>query len=209
MKLSGYIFLPTLLSVIGLTSCGQFPKTNKTSYTVDNSIVSEVKRKIEQFNKQANSNISFIIFENNKKVVTSEQKGEPGLSFTTFIDNSVSIECLNGIEDGFGFSLVINPDTAILRFKVISNSDQVQFRLLENESLQPEVLVRCLTNNITLANPLQIKTGEVIEGKVELESDNFYEVSKEGKRKLKFKLVVYFQSEPLPIIDKQYKTLKK
>lgn len=195
--------------LICFSSCAQKKESQNASYTIDSSIVSEISRKIEPFNGQANANISFVIYENDKEIVHSNEPGEAALSFTCLSDNTLMVDCLNGVNDGFGFSLVIGKDTSFIKFKVVSNNDNVLFKPSKNTILQPELLVNCSSRKVLLAHNPTFASGEVIQGKVELDSEPFYEVSNGKERRLKFRVKSYFKSEPLPVNNREYKTLKK
>ena len=196
--------------LISIISCAQKDsKSRTTDYSIDNSVLKEIENKIEPFNLKANANISWTVFENDKIASTGNEEGEPALAFTSFIDNQIAIDCLNGVDNGFGFALVISSDTSILKLKVLSNNEALLFRKSHNSGFQPELLVPCLTKNITFANQPKFDKEEIVQGKIDLESEPFYELSNGKERKINFKLTAYFKSEPLPVIGNNYKTLKK
>jgi hypothetical protein len=197
-----------LLIVTILFSCAQNKNTPRTDLTIDSSIATQVNTQIARFNGKANANISFVVYDNDKPKITNEL-GEGALTFTSFTDKMLVIDCVNGVNDGFGFSLVIMKDTSFVKFKVLSKNDSTMFKSSRTDALQPELLVNSKTSSVTLAEPPTFTPGEIIEGKVELESEPFYEVANGKERTLRFKISVFFKSEPAPVINNKYKTLVK
>ena len=193
-----------LLIVASLSASAQ---SKHPVYTVNNTIVSEIDRKIEPFQGKYNANLSFVVYEDAKEVIKRDNK--PALSFTSFSNNIVAVDCLNGTNDGFGFFLMIGKDTSFINFKVLSKSDSILFRSANASALQPELLVNCASSKVTLAQAPTFVQGEVIQGFVDLESEPFYEVRNDKERKVSFRIVAYFKSEPTPVNKNQYKTLSK
>lgn len=201
-------YLIWALIIIVSSSCSENQNTARTDLIIDSSIATQVNSQIARFNGKANANISFVVYDNDKPKITNE-RGEGALTFTSFTDKMLVIDCVNGVNDGFGFSLVIMKDTSFVKFKVLSKHDSTMFKSTPTDALQPELLVNSKTNSVTLAEPPTFTPGEIIQGKVELESEPFYEVANGKERTLRFKISAFFKSEPAPVINNQYKTLVK
>ena len=194
--------------ILGLVIIGSLSASAQSKhpvYTVDNTIATEIDKKIEPFQGKYNANLSFIVYENGREVIKKDNK--PALSFTSFSNNIVAVDCLNGTNDGFGFFLMIGKDTSFINFKVLSKSDSILFRSANASALQPELLVNCVNSKVTLAQAPMFVQGEVIQGLVDLESEPFYEVRNNKERKVNFRIVAFFKSEPTPVNKNQYKTL--
>jgi hypothetical protein len=189
-------------------SCKAQPK-NQKAYTIDNSISSEINRRIEAFDGKGNASISFTVYEGEKVIAQSSDNGEAALAFTSFFDNKLVVDCINGIDEGFGFSLFVGKDTSFVKFKAVSYNGAFSFKLLNDNTPQPEVYVPCTMAKVTLSTYPKFTHNEVVEGKVDLISESFLEISEHKERKVSFKIEVYFRSEPLPVINGGYKTLKK
>jgi hypothetical protein len=189
------------------SSCSQNKPHKSEIYTIDSSIVSEIDRKTEPFKGKYNANISFAVYENEKEVVRNNDL--PALSFTSFANNIVAVDCLNGIDNGFGFFLMIGKDNSFVNLKVLSKSDSILFRQANDSTSQPELLVNSVNRKVILAHKPSFNQGEVIQGFVELESDYFHEVRNSKERKIKFWIKAFFKSEPIPVNKNQYKTLVK
>lgn len=205
MRQQFYLMFAVLFLMIELSSCAQSTKSNKKAFTIDQAIHSEVESRISKFNKQANSNISYKIYDEDKVIMTSSSSGEPSLSFTTFVENNIVINCLNGVEEGLGFDLILSEDTAILKFKFLSKFDENSLE----QGILPEGSVECLSYKIVIADKPSFIKSESLEGKIELESDYYTAMVGKEKKKLKCKMEAYFRTEPLPIIDRKYLTLDR
>lgn len=194
-----------ILSLLIIGSLSASAQSKHPVYTIDNTIAAEIARKIEPLQGKYNANLSFVVYENGREVIKRDNK--PALSFTSFSNNIVAVDCLNGTNDGFGFFLMIGKDTSFINFKVLSKSDSILFRSANASALQPELLVNCASSKVTLAQAPTFVQGEVIQGFVDLESEPFYEVRNNKERKVSFRIVAFFKSEPTPVIKSQYKTL--
>lgn len=202
------VFTALLLLSLVLLSCTPEP-ANKALIEVDAALEVRIKNKLEPYSGGSNANMMIQVIPDSSAFRTTAPADEPGLSFTTFTDNTIVIDCLNGIESGVGFSLLVSKDTIILKCKVLSDNPDLLFSLSPGDKPQPELLVPCSTGKVTFANAPRFEKGEIILAKVELESKSFIEHSNDNQRTLKVKLVGYLRSEPLPIVDGQYKTLKR
>ena len=194
-----------ILSLLIIGSLSASAQSKHPVYTVNNTIVSEIDTKIKPLQGKYNASLSFVVYENGREVIKRDNK--PALSFTSFSNNIVAVDCLNGTNDGFGFFLMIGKDTSFINFKVLSKSDSILFRSANASALQPELLVNCASSKVTLAQAPTFVQGEVIQGFVDLESEPFYEVRNNKERKVSFRIVAFFKSEPTPVIKNQYKTL--
>ena len=200
-----------LALVIGLllfnffSSSAQNIRLKSQIYQIDSSVVAEIDKMIEPFKGKSNANISFAIYENEKEFI--RKNNLPALSLTSFSNNIVAVDCLNGVNEGLGFFLMISKDTSFVNLKVLSKSDSILFRSVKTSTLQPELLVNCESRKVILAHDPAFAQGEVIQGIVELESEYFYELRNNNEKKIKFWIKAFFKSEPIPINRNHYKTL--
>jgi hypothetical protein len=196
------------LIVVSLSACSQKSAKKSEGIATDSTIISEVTKKIAAFNGQANANILFIVYENNKEVSRSSELGEAALSFTSFFNDTLIVDCQNGIDEGLGFSLIVSNDTSDVKFQIVSTDSNILFRTTKEMIPQPGVTVDCSSQSVLLAKRPSFTQGEIIEGKVQFETEPIYEVSRGQERLLTFKVVSFFRSEPLPI-NGGYRTLKR
>ncbi len=186
----------------------QVSKTNKF-YSVDDNIVAEIDKSLKQFDSTANSSLFYRTFEN-EKVISENFIGNtpvPALAFTDIIDGAIAIDCLNGIDDGLGYSLIISKDTCFIRLHLLSK-DSITFSNNMQSTPEYSLFVPSVKSKIILANDPEFSKEEIVQGYIELTSEYFYERTNNQVRKLKFELQSYFKSEPMSS-KTGYKTLKK
>lgn len=184
-------------------------KNKSNGYLIDSSLQGQIDEKVRDYNLKANSTISWKAFENGKVIASGNKEGDPAVAFTSLIDGSIGVDCTNGMNEGIGFTLVLSEDTTLVKLNVFSSEQSIQFAESENADIQPQILVPCSSYKIQLARKPRFAEGEIVQGKVELVSEPFYQIDNGSKRQLTFQLTAFFRSEPLPVTGNQYKTLKK
>jgi hypothetical protein len=194
--------------LITLSSCTS-AQHKRQFYTVDKTVESRVEKEIEQYNRKGNANIYFKLYENGDLVAQGDSDGESGLTFTTFVDDAIGINCSNGVDNGYGFAMVLSNDTSFIKFVASSLTGGFLFKLQEQDAPQPEITVNCTNYSATLAGEPTGKKDQIVAGEVQLRSQPFIEINGDKQRTISFELHVYFKSEPLPVINHQYKTLTK
>src|SRR5690349_290767 len=129
-----------LVFLLGITVSKESLSQRKTQlYSIDSSIRHGIEEKVAGFDGRANASITYSIYEG-EKVIARSKSGEGALAFTTFSNNLVAIDCLNGINNGFGFFMAIGADTSFVKFKILSSSDKLQFKSSDNDSPKQELL---------------------------------------------------------------------
>ena len=113
--------------------------------------------------------------------------------------NSVNIRGSVGMFDGFGFQISLFKDSCILRHFI--SSDTKTYKLKKTDSLSFGLLVPGTTSKLTLVKSPTYKKDDIVEGIIELTSEDYYETSNEKERKYKIQLTGYFKTEPLQSID--------
>lgn len=86
-------------------------------------------------------------------------------------------------------------------------TDALIYILKKSDSLTFGVSVPCKTYKLTLRNKPTFKKGEVVEGIIELVSDEYYEVANGRETKYKMQLTGYFKTEPLASVEEGYQKL--
>ncbi|HLO71186.1 MAG TPA: hypothetical protein VK167_09975 [Flavipsychrobacter sp.] len=202
-------YLILLLSALLFSCKAETPVQLTNGYTVDSTIMNDVYAKLSPYSKQANAWLSYSIYAGDTVLFTTADTALPGLAFTTVADSGCGIVASTGIDDGEGFKLIFHNDSAWAMFYMHSNTGYASFRTHPQNYLVPELDVQCIQSKITLSKHVECTNGELIGGMVELESSPFYITDANGEHKVFSRLKAYFLSEPLPIINKQYKTLQK
>lgn len=182
------------------------PEENTSSYLkIDKNLSEEIETKLANYNKHFNCEIEYSRYENDDLVEKS--KTTPALSFTRLIDNVTTVTGFSGIDEGFGFILIITKDTTMIKTNV--ESTQPIFKLKENDTPQFGLFIPCKYQKVMVVNKPKFNNEEIISGKIELKSDNYYEMINNEFKSVRLEMKAYFISEPLPIVNKEYKTLVK
>lgn len=201
-------FISTLL-LIALSSCGQTPKGfDNGSYVVDPGIKSKVDKKVKSFNGMTMSSMDFKMFENDSIVGDTYAKGksiDECMTMSSLDGDTINITGFMGIFAGFGYQIALFKDTCIVRH--FAKSDAKIYKLNKTDSLNFGVSVRCKTYKLTLTNKPTLKNGDIVEGIIELTSDEYYEVANGNERKYKMQLTGYFKTEPLVSTEESYQKL--
>jgi hypothetical protein len=201
-------FFSTLL-LIAIASCGQTPKSiDNGAYVVDQSIKAKVDKKVKSFNGVTMSSMDFKMFENDSIVADTYAKGksvDECMTMTSLDGDTINITGFMGMFAGFGYQIALFKDTCIVRHFI--KSDAEIYKLNKTDSLTFGVSVPCKTYKLTLTNKPTFKKGDIVEGIIELMSDEYYEVANGNERKYKMQLTGYFKTEPLASAEESYQKL--
>ena len=202
------LFISTLLLIV-LSSCGQTPKSiDNGAYVVDPSIKARVEKKAKSFEGVTMSSMDFKMFENDNIVADTYAKGksvDEFMTMTSLDGDTINITGFMGMFAGFGYQIALFKDTCIVRF--FMKSDAEIYKLNKTDSLTFGVSVSCKTYKLTLTNKPTFKKGEIIEGIIELMSNEYYEVANGNERKYKMQLTGYFKTEPLTTTEESFKKI--
>ena len=202
--------LNSLFLFIALTSCGQTQKPfDNGSYIVDNSIKQQVDKKVKSYNGVNLSSMDVKLFENDSVIADTYSKGksiDECMTFTTLEGDTINITGFAGMFAGFGYQIALFKDTCIIRH--YAKSDAEIYKLHKNDSLEFGVSVPCKTYKLTLSHKPTFKKDEVLEGIIELTSEDYYEVANGDETKCKIKLTGYFRTAPLESVVDKYNKLK-
>jgi hypothetical protein len=124
---------------------------------------------------------------------------------TSLDGDTINITGFMGMFAGFGYQIALFKDTCIVRH--FMKSDAEIYKLNKTDSLTFGVSVPCKTYKLTLTNKPSFKKGDIVEGVIELMSDEYYEVANGNERKYKMQLTGYFKTEPLESTAEKYKKL--
>ena len=202
------LFFSTLL-LIAIASCGLTPKSiDNGAYVVDQSVKAKVDKKVKSFNGVTLSSMDFKMFENDSIVADTYAKGKSVdvcMTMTSLDGDTINITGFMGMFAGFGYQIALFKDTCIVRHYI--KSDAAIYKLNQSDSLTFGVSVPCNTYKLTLTNKPTFKKGDIIEGIIELMSDEYYEVANGNERKYKMQLTGYFKTEPLVSAEESYQKL--
>lgn len=113
--------------------------------------------------------------------------------------DTINIIGFAGMFAGFGYQIALFKDSCIVRH--FAKSDEEIYKLNKNDSLNFGVSVPCKTYKLTLTEKPTFKKGEVLEGIIELTSEDYYDVANDKETKNKIQLTGYFKTDPLTTTD--------
>jgi len=179
-----------------------YGQTTNSTYIIDNSIKSQVDKKVKSFGKITMSSMDFRIYENDSLIINtySNDKSIENMTMAILESDTINIIGFIGMFAGFGYQITLFKDTCIVRY--FAKSDMEIYKLHKNDSLEFGVSVPCVTYKLALSQKPNFKKGKVLEGIIELTSDDYYEVSNGEENKYKVQLTGYFRSSSLENISK-------
>lgn len=192
--------------LLALSSCRQTPKSNDNgAYVVDQSIKAKVDKKVKSYNGVTRSSMDFKMFENDSIVVDTYAKGksvDECMTMTSLDGDTINITGFMGMFAGFGYQIALFKDSCIVRHFI--KSDAEIYKINKTDSLTFGVSVPCKTYKLTLTSEPTFNKGDIVEGIIELMSDEYYEVANGNERKYKMQLTGYFKTEPLTTTEENY-----
>lgn len=202
--------ISSTLLVVLFAFCSPASKPiNYGSYIVDNSIKSKVNKKVKSSSAGVMSSMDMKMFENDSLVLDTYSAGksiDECMTFALLEGDTINITGFAGMFAGVGYQIALFKDTCIVRH--FAKSDMEVYKLHENDSLDFGVAVPCKTYTLTLASKPTFKKGDVVEGIIELTSDEYYEVANGNQKKCKMQLTGYFKTPPLESMEDEYNKIK-
>jgi len=196
-----------ILVLIFLTACGQTKNRNTNSaYKIDTKLKDKIEQKVKSYNGVTKGSMEKIkIYENDSLIGDSYTNGKSFESRTmsTLEGDTANITGFLGMFAGLGFQITLYRDTCIIRH--FAKSDAEIYKLNKSDSLTFGVSVPCKSYKLILVNKPTFKKGDVIEGIIELSSENYYEVANGKENKSRVELIGYFKTEPLQSLDDKLK----
>src|SRR5690554_338825 len=189
-----------------LSACGQTQTdVNKSAYQINSEIEEQIEQKIKTFNGVSMGSMDFKIYQNDSLIADTDSKGKSieCMLMTTLSGDTASILGFMGMFAGFGYQIDLFQDTCIVRH--FAKSDAEIYKLKKTDSLTFGVSVPCKSYKLTLTEKPTIKKGEIISGIIELESEDYYEVSNGDENKYRVVLKGCFRTEPLQTLDDKLK----
>ena len=204
-----FLTLLSLTLVVSSSSCAQTQKrTNNSTYIVDSSIKNKVEEKVKSFRGITMNSMDFKMFENDSIIADTYAKGksiDECMTISSLDGDTINISGFLGMTAAFGYQIALFKDTCIVRH--FMKTDVEIYKYKKTDSLNFGVSVPCQTYKLILANKPTFKKGEVIEGIIELTSDDYYEVSNGNENKFKMQLTGYFKTEPLETTEERNRKL--
>lgn len=191
----------TLLSfLLFLSSYGQQQTNIIESIKIDKKIKEKVDRKVSLEQSDIYGLFDLKIYKNDTLVFDTYQTNQSlKTRISATLIGSDTIAIIGNPHPFYGFEImIINDKVSVLykQGKLAGNS----YRLQPNEFWKSKIAVPCKSYNLTLVKKPEFRSKEELEGIVELQSDEYYELANSSVNKLKVSLTGYFKTEKLPFL---------
>ncbi len=207
--------LKFILISISFGLCGQEQENSFEKIKINSTIQKEVASKISE-SQFGNMSKDLLIYENlliaeyfeNDSLTMSTKNKDKRLVFKSFFyhhNDTLTIDGAYGMFGGFGFSIKIKNEKAIV-YHMLASDEFPTYSTNENDSLKFRIEVPCSNTTLTLSKLPELKDGEIIYGMVEFESGSYYQSAPvvndeeiEPRKKVRMNMKVYFKSMYLDI----------
>ncbi|MBN8853046.1 MAG: hypothetical protein BGO55_14070 [Sphingobacteriales bacterium 50-39] len=177
-----------------LSSChSQHQPVAYKGYVIDPSIKAEVEKEVQKLPTGFEGSMYIKMFENDSLLLDSYKEGKAMECFMLpFLESdTATIIGSLGFTAASGFYIYFLKDTCIIRH--FAKSDAEIYKLHPEDSLSFEVLVPSKSYTLTLIAPPQLKKGGLVEGRLDLVSEEYHEVANGADNKLRTELTGYFK----------------
>ena len=183
------VFAISLL--ISTTSCGQ----KALPYVVDSTVSTTVDENIKSTLTTAQSGMKLIVTINDS---TNAENYGLGKNFGAITQASLSHDTifitslLMARKATSGYKIILTHDSCTVKY--FSLADEDIFKINKIDKPRHLILFVCRTNKLTFSEKPQFKTGELIEGMVNLTTDDFWSFNNGQNTKVRVKLTGYFKT---------------
>jgi hypothetical protein len=200
------LFLSSLL--FSIISYGQ----NKFSYIIDSTISKTVDEniKVPDFPDSLSSTIKSTVtindtalpenygFGNNLPAMIQAYLSHDTIFLTGFL---MARKATNG------YKIILTSDSYTVEY--FAAADEGIFRVNKTDKPSHFINMICQTNKLTLSEKPQFKVGELIEGRIELTTNDYWSVGKKKNTKVKERLTGYFKTNLLQASAEQRELFKQ
>jgi hypothetical protein len=176
-------------------SCGQNRrKFENGTYSVDSRIKDTVNMKLASIDKGFSIIDYKTLWNDSLRFDSGFNKGS-NISRTKAILSNDTIKLFCGLRDwlDFGFQIYLFNDTCIVKHFNASNNKI--YKSNKSDSLINKISIGCKSYKLTLANKPKFKKGEILEGKIELISNEYYVWVEKEEKRCEVILIGYFKTE--------------
>ncbi len=109
-------------------------------------------------------------------------------------DTIKTVGFLNFIKFGFGYIVLFsNENTCSISCVIASESGTL--KLHKEDTLSESLVVPCVSSQLIIPEKPKFKQGEIVLGKINLISSDFYDVEEDAEIKYRIELTAYFKTE--------------
>ena len=188
--ISNLLILGSLL--ISSALCGQ--KT--TPYAINSSIRETVEENIKLTDLSGNSAMKSIETINDTTLPENFGFGKnlDAITQASLTNDTIIITSFLAARGAsFGYKIILRGNTCTVKY--FSLADENIFKIKETDKPSHLISMACQTSKLTLSHKPQFKTGELIEGVVELTTNDFWSTIDGQNNKVKVRLTGYFKTK--------------
>ena len=185
--------------LICLASCGQ----SSLPYTIDSTIDNTVDENIKSTMTQALNAIKSIETINDTTKLENFGLGKNLDAITdAYLSNDTIylISTLAARDATFGYKVILTKKSVIVNYFAIA--DENVFKFKKSDKPERKISFECPINKLTLSQKPEFKTGETIEGVLELTTNDYWTGSNETETKIKKQLTGYFKTKLKNVTDR-------
>lgn len=180
-------------------SCGQtYHDNTNMSYSINPSIKTKINSKVQSSNEVVWTSMDIKEFENDSVTWNTYANGkslDECMTLSSLDNDTINILSFFGFSAAFGYQITITKDICLVTY--FTKSDSEIYKLKKSDPLHFGISVPCSSYRLTLVSKPTFKKGEVIEGIIELTSDEYFEVSNGIEIKYQTELTGYFKTNKL------------
>lgn len=165
--------------------------------SMDSQMHDSIERRTIELDGRLYGSINFKLFGNDSLLVEYQafdvNSYAKNMSFLHG-DTIQSVGFLNFIKFGFGYSVLLsNENTCSISCVIASESGTL--KLHKEDALSESLIVPCVSSELIIPSKPKFKQGEIVLGKINLISSDFYDVEEDAEIKYRIELTGYFKTE--------------
>ena len=165
--------------------------------SIDSQMHDSIERRTIELDGRLYGSINFRLFGNDSLLVEYQafdvNSYAKNMSFLHG-DTIQSVGFLKFIKFGFGYSVLLsNENTCSISCVIASESGTL--KLHKEDALSESLIVPCVSSELIIPSKPKFKQGEIVLGKINLISSDFYDVEEDAEIKYRIELTGYFKTE--------------
>ncbi len=182
-----------------LYACSGASQKQYAGFSVNSGIKKEVEEHLKTEGSVCMGGIKMKMYENDSLIFDGYKVKDPKFPLFTMINlknDTIHITAFCGFTAAFGFYVDLFNDQSDITY--LEHTDALVYKLnKEDTTLQFNVSVSCTKQKLILVEKPHYKYGEVVEGKIELSSKDYYAKSNGEEKRLRVELTAWFKTAPL------------
>ena len=165
--------------------------------TIDKQIQDSIEARTIELDGRLFGSINFRLFGNDSLVLEHQafdiNSYAKNMSFLN--DDTIrTVGYLNFIKMGFGYSVLLSNETKC-RIDFVTVSELGTLKLHKEDTPSQSLIVPCVASELIIPSNPRFERGEMVYGKINLISSDFYDVEEDVEIKYRLELTGYFKTE--------------